>query len=86
MPGIISVDQDVTVTNIKILPPHSSTQLFEDVKSRPELRASAFAHMHIPGGRSEGPGAPCVGVHGESAGCVRVIADKTKKSRAKYYK
>ena len=64
MPGIISVDQDVTVTNIKILPPHSSIQLLEDVKSRPELRASAFAHKHIPGGRSEGPGPPgwgCVG-------------------------
>ena len=54
------------MTNTKILPPDSSVQPFVEVKSRPELRASAFAHMPIPGGRSEGPGAPrVVGVWGE---------------------
>ena len=70
MPGIILVNQDVTVTNIKILPLHSSTQLSEEVKSRPELNSQCLCSHVLPGGRSEGPGAPCVGVHGESAGCV----------------
>lgn len=57
-------------TKIKTLPLGSSIQLFVEVASGPQLTASAFAHMHIPGGESEGPGPQHVGVGGDSSECA----------------
>ena len=58
------------MTKTKTLPLGSSIQLFVEVESGPQLLASAFAHMHIPGGESEGPGPHHVGVGGESSECT----------------
>lgn len=67
---IVLVSKDLMVTEIKTLPPGSSIELFAESKSKTELTASAFAHMYIPGGGSEGPGAPLVEVGGDLTECT----------------
>lgn len=46
------------VTKIKTPPLGSSIQLFAELKSKPGLIVSVFAHMHMPGGEEQGAQGP----------------------------